>query len=75
MKSITYGLWSSNFLWLRCSLSFGSSFWLCDLGDLWLRGSLRLSGSRLLGGCGLLGSGLLLSGLLLYDLLFSLGLL
>jgi hypothetical protein len=72
-KRVTYSLWCSSLLWLGCGLSLGSSLWLCDLGDLWLRGSLRLSSSRLLCGCGLLGSGLLL--FLLGGLLFSLGLL
>lgn len=65
---ITYCFWCSSLLWLRCSLRLGSSFWLCDLGDLWLRGSLGLCSCGLLCGCGLLGGRLLLGGGLLLNL-------
>jgi hypothetical protein len=68
---ITYGLWRSSLLWLRCGLRLSSSFWLCDLGGLWLRGSLGLCSCGLLCDCGLLGGRLLLG----RGLLLNLGLL
>jgi hypothetical protein len=72
---ITYGLWCSSLLWLRCGLGLSSSFWLCDLGGLWLRGSLGLCSCGLLCDCGLLGGRLLLGGGLLLNLgLLGLGL-
>jgi hypothetical protein len=68
---MTYSLWCSSLLWLGRGLGLSGSLWLCDFGDLRLRGSLGLGcGLRFLCGCGLLDSGLLLGGLLL-----SLGLL
>jgi hypothetical protein len=71
---MTYSLWCSSLLWLGCGLGLSSSFWLRDLSDLRLRGSLGLCSRWLLGGCGLLGSGLLLVRLLLCLWLLRLGL-
>jgi hypothetical protein len=64
-REMTYSLGCGGFLWLGRSLSFSRSLRLCDLGDLWFRGSLGLCSRRLLCGCGLLDSRFLLSGLLL----------
>jgi hypothetical protein len=59
---MTYSLWYSSLLWLGRGLGLSGSLWLCNFGDLWLRGSLGLGcGLRFLCGCGLLDNGLLLS--------------
>jgi hypothetical protein len=72
---MTHGLWRSSLLWLRCCLRLSSSFWLYNLGGLWLRGSLGLCSCGLLCGCGLLSGRLLLGGSLLLNLgLLGLGL-